>query len=217
MIDFLAGVPGKLKTLTDRLTATWAAKLDTLAADYTTARATKLDNLSVNVNTLATASNLALAAKEDTPQLDPPKTSGIATPVAFNLTGYNYFNGDICGGFSYTSNTTFVDLAAGTYTGQGLLKGAAFMVVSDAGASRTGTFEIIIDGVTVLSFTISPPPSTTQGAVAVGDFGSHPVSASVYVVLANDAIPFKTSIQVRYKISNAAGTAYAAAKILKTG
>ncbi len=30
MIDFLLGVPGALKTLTDRLTATWAAKLDTL-------------------------------------------------------------------------------------------------------------------------------------------------------------------------------------------
>lgn len=217
MIDFLAGVPGKLKTLTDRLTATWAAKLDTLAADYTTARATKLDNLSVNVNTLATASNLALAAKEDTPLLDTPIANGIATPVSFSLTAYSYYNAVMLGDWSTTTSTTFVDLANGTYTGKGVLKGAAFMVVSDAGASRTGTFEIIIDGVTVLSFTISPPPSTTQGAVAVGAFGSHPVIASAYVVLANDAIPFKTSIQIRYKISNAAGTAYAAAKILKTG
>ena len=36
MIDFLLGVPGKLKTLTDRLTATRAANLDNLNAAITT-------------------------------------------------------------------------------------------------------------------------------------------------------------------------------------
>ena len=216
MIDFLAGVPGKLKTLTDRLTATWAAKLDTLAADYTTARATKLDNLSVNVNTLATASNLALTAKEDTPLLDTPIANGIATPVSFGLTAYNYYNAVMLGDWSTTTSTTFDDLANGTYTGKGVLKGVAFMVASDSGGSRTGTLEIIIDGVTALSFTLSPPASSTYGVAAVGSFFVHPTN-TVYLAVADDAIPFKTSIQVRYKISNVAGTAYAAAKILKTG
>lgn len=50
MIDFLAGVPGKLKTLLDRLSATWAAKVDTLHDTRLTAtRAGYLDRLDATV------------------------------------------------------------------------------------------------------------------------------------------------------------------------
>jgi len=42
---WMLNVPGKLKTLSDRLSATWAAKLDGLRTDYTTVRAGYLDNL----------------------------------------------------------------------------------------------------------------------------------------------------------------------------
>lgn len=55
MIDFLLGVPGKLKAISDYLTTHWtstrAAKLDyltgnaALASDWTSTRAAKVDNL----------------------------------------------------------------------------------------------------------------------------------------------------------------------------
>jgi len=51
MLGFLAGLPGKLKTLTDRLSATWASKLDTLHdSRLTAARAGYLDKLNISGN-----------------------------------------------------------------------------------------------------------------------------------------------------------------------
>jgi len=61
MSYFLAGLPGKLKVLTDRLTAPRAANLDNLdatissrpaAADYTPTRAAKLDNLDAAISSI---------------------------------------------------------------------------------------------------------------------------------------------------------------------
>ncbi len=51
MIDFLLGVPGKLKTLMDRLNTTWAAKVDTLHdTRLTSARAGYLDRLDATIS-----------------------------------------------------------------------------------------------------------------------------------------------------------------------
>ena len=58
MIDFLAGVPGKLKTLADRLSSTWAAKLDTLYSDLHT-RAPAIDNLDAAISSRASAASLS--------------------------------------------------------------------------------------------------------------------------------------------------------------
>jgi hypothetical protein len=62
MLGFLAGVPGKLKTLTDRLSATWAAKLDTLHdARLTATRAGYIDRLDAAISTRATPAQVASA------------------------------------------------------------------------------------------------------------------------------------------------------------
>lgn len=51
MIDFLLGVPGKLKTISDYLTTYW-----------TSARAGKVDNLDAAISTRASAASLSAAA-----------------------------------------------------------------------------------------------------------------------------------------------------------
>lgn len=55
-MSFLLGVPGRLKTLIDRLTSTRAGYLDNLSA-YTTTRGTKLDNLDAAVTSRADATH----------------------------------------------------------------------------------------------------------------------------------------------------------------
>ena len=58
MLGYLAGVPGRLKTLVDRLSATWAAKIDRLDTDLTTTRAARLD---ATISSRATAADVTAA------------------------------------------------------------------------------------------------------------------------------------------------------------
>ena len=67
MLGFLAGVPGKLKALNDRLTSTWAAKLDALRTGLTDVRMGYLDKLNITGNAassaeVASASNVLFIA-----------------------------------------------------------------------------------------------------------------------------------------------------------
>ena len=55
-MSFLLGVPGRLKTLIDRLTSTRAGYLDNLAS-YTPARGTKLDNLDALITSRASGAD----------------------------------------------------------------------------------------------------------------------------------------------------------------
>ena len=71
MLGFLAGVPGKLKALNDRLTSTWAAKLDALRTGLTDARMGYLDKLNITGNAASSAEVAACAQKAD-PSLAPP-------------------------------------------------------------------------------------------------------------------------------------------------
>lgn len=66
-MSFLAGVPGKLMTLLDRLTSTRAGYLDNLVDldHYTEARAGKIDDIDTGVDTLETRLTAARAANLD--------------------------------------------------------------------------------------------------------------------------------------------------------
>lgn len=75
MIDFLLGVPGKLKTISDYLITNW-----------TVTRAAKIDNLDAAITTRAAAAGLtALEAKVDI--LDTNVDTLIANPtdITFNF------------------------------------------------------------------------------------------------------------------------------------
>ncbi|MBK6403287.1 MAG: hypothetical protein IPF74_15915 [Rhodocyclaceae bacterium] len=71
MLGFLAGVPGKLKALNDRLTSTWAAKLDALRTGLTDVRMGYLDKLNITGNAASSAEVAACAQKTD-PMLNIP-------------------------------------------------------------------------------------------------------------------------------------------------
>ncbi len=86
MLDFLAGVPGRLKTLTDRLSATWAAKLDTLHdSRLTSARAGYLDKLNVSGSVANGADWTATRAG----YLDLLNAGGVVGSVKSIQTGYS--------------------------------------------------------------------------------------------------------------------------------
>ena len=71
MLGFLAGVPGKLKALNDRLTSTWAAKLDALRTGLTDARMGYLDKLNITGNA-ASSAEVAACAQTTDPMLNIP-------------------------------------------------------------------------------------------------------------------------------------------------
>jgi len=163
MIAFLMGVPGKLTTLTNRLTSTWAAKLDTLATDYTTARAAKIDKLdaaitsrtSASVWTNALATQLAAA-----PSLRIPAASGLAASVQ-NCYGGTGIKPVGCNIYYECESTSFV--TAYSYTGSGILHFAA-AGLPESSTFTTITLKITIDGVVVGELTSA---SDLNGAYVV--------------------------------------------------
>ena len=88
MLGFLAGVPGRLKTLTDRLTATWAAKLDALHALWTATLAARIDTNIASRATPAdvTAAVAGLAAIKSVQQGIASGTTGASTSISINKT-----------------------------------------------------------------------------------------------------------------------------------
>jgi hypothetical protein len=202
MIDFLLGVPGKLKTLTDRLTATWAAKLDTLHDSRLTAtRAGYLDklNLSGKATDDAVWTN-ARAGYLDKLNIDPTRDAPIATNFPTPLTSGAGANAPSMDTFDYrtvmgcvqatTTSATLVD--AVNITGSGVLN---FVVTgTNSGGGGYPQIQIIIDGVTIVDFTGASSPSSARVIVG-GVVGS----STVPTCITFDQIPFKSSLVIRHR------------------
>lgn len=137
MIDFLAGIPGKLKTLTDRLTSTRAGYLDNLSAgavaqastalstaQWTNTRAGYLDSLpnipTTPINSIQYFSIAMASVTSNTYTLSP---SVNASKTVLILLGSKMSSGssasDFQGGMTLTSGTTvtaYRQAASGTLT-----------------------------------------------------------------------------------------------------
>ena len=82
-MSFLLGVPGKLKTLIDRLTSTRAGYLDNLSA-YTTTRGAKLDQLDAAVTSRASAANYTSGRAANLDNLNATISSRAAASTALS-------------------------------------------------------------------------------------------------------------------------------------
>lgn len=223
MIDFLAGVPGKLKTLTDRLTATWAAKLDALRTGLTDARMGYLDKMNITGN-VAGSAEVAACAQGSLPMLKVPIASGIPAPSEpIGLPGPGYVNlaglgASTFNSLQYTTSTSFVDITTATYTGSGLLKGLVFLMnQAGGGASRTFYLDILINGTIVMSYSYTTSTAGVTAIIPVGGGAKlYDGNFGMLTPFGLDNIPFTTSIQCRMKTSNADSTVYALGKIIKT-
>jgi hypothetical protein len=199
MIDFLLGVPGKLKTLIDLLSATWAAKLDTLHdSRITAARAGYLDklNLSGKATDDAVWTN-ARAGYLDKVNIDPTRDAPIAANFPTPLTDGAGSNAPYINNFDYrmvmgcvqatTTSAALVDVV--NITGSGVLN---FVVTGSGGGYPQ--IQIIIDGVTVVDLTGTSSAATAR--VIVGAvFGSTTAPTGITF----DQIPFKSSLVIRHR------------------
>lgn len=143
MIDFLLGVPGKLKTISDWLTTYWTA-----------ARAAKVDNLDAAITTRAAASTAL-------------------TNATWSDAKAGYLDGAISGRLGsikaiYTGNVTIANGASsGTATitavntGKAICFGRGFNPVGWASA-------LSIDQVPIIVLTNSTTVTATRGATANG-------------------------------------------------
>ena len=199
MIDFLLGVPGKLKTIADRLSSTWAAQLDTLATRLSATWAAKLDTLAADYTTAKAAyldATISTRAKEDTPLLDIPIASGIVGSASKTSTGTLSGIGGLASASSIatTSYTQHVN-----YTGAGVLNFAALFKTDSTNADSM-TMRVTIDGVVIDTQTTA----ANQYAVVV------PAGAISNGAVALDQIPFKSSLIIESKRDSggALGTAY---------
>lgn len=192
MFAILASVPGKLKTLLDRLTSTRAANLDNLNATitsraasstalsnttWTDARAGKLDNLDATIASRVPATN---------PIVSPPSAAKVDTTT------------------SVTSATT---VTIHSYTGKGVLHWA---YMRDAGGSSTGEISIEIDGVVYVP-TTSVSTGTTVWVVGSAQTSVDQVSATGF-----ENVPFLTSLVIKGRRPTGAGTVTAGYSYRKT-
>lgn len=207
MLAILAGVPGKLKTLIDRLTSTRAANLDNLNATITSraAASTALSNATWTDGRAAKLDNIT------TPLLDkPPIAAGLVGPASnasFASTtsapqgAANFATSAACG-----STGAYVDVI--NVTGSGLLTGLHMVGTPGGAGTPTYSLQLIIDGVTIGTYTCS----THAGG---GNYRLHPIHGQLqwhYDVIASVnnytmmpapvGLPFKTSLQIRVSSSN---------------
>ena len=178
MIDFLLGVPGKLKTITDYLTTYMAAarmaKIDN--CDTTTSsRAPAATALSTGVWTQGHADKVALI--ETDPCSRPPTLNGVSTTDYSTLSHTRY--GEI--------NYTCAKVEAGasfTHTGSGVLN----LVVIDniTGSSVAASCTVTIDGVVAVAISLTATSSSMKSVVGVAN--------NLGMVL--DQIPFRTSLVI---------------------
>lgn len=196
MWTMLAGVPGKLKTLIDRLTATRAANLDKLDANITT-RAPASTALTNAVWTDARAGKLDLL-----PLVDPVSESPIAADwPTLVFGGFGTADAEVVrrvvGGVAFTTaSLSLVDVVS--VTGRGVLN---FVAITTTNAVNSAQLQIIIDGVTVLDAT-GGGASNNQWAVAVGALNIESTSA---VQAALDQIPFRSSLVIKLRGTSGAG------------
>jgi len=203
MSAILYGVPGKLKTLIDRLTSARAAKIDNLDAAVTT-RAPASTALSNGVWTDARAGKLDNAAQNTDPYLASPSELVPSNPGAStNVTTINI--GSISGlSNGTTTSTSFVDIV--NYSGKGVLEFCALAIYQELCYMK-----LIVDGVTLADFSLDPSASNWAAKAAVGLY----LNTSSFTTIALSQIPFKTSLQIQARVSTT-GTAYVYYKYRKS-
>ena len=212
MSAFLLGIPGKVKTLLDRLTAARAGYLDRLDATVSSraAAATALSTAQWT-NALATA----LGKVGTMGLLVPPKAGGL---VAGRLLDYSdiYLITDPS---SFTTNAAALGIGAQTattnsatyvdavnYTGSGYVDFLAFI----GGTTRGIEFDIIIDGVTVLA---SGSADAYKVALPVGsmsfanlwDAAGNATRSAIHTA-AGCPVVFYASLQIRHRRNNTTGS-----------
>ena len=196
MWTMLAGVPGKLKTMLDRLTSTRAANLDNLNATISS-RAAASTALSNAVWTDTRAGKLDLL-----PLVDPASESPIAADwPTLVFGGFGTADAEVVrrvvGGVAFTTvSLSLVDVVS--VTGRGVLN---FVAITPGNATSLVQLQIIVDGVTVLDAT-DGGASNNQWAVAVGALNVESESA---VQAALDQIPFRSSLVIKLRGASGSG------------
>ena len=200
MLGFLAGVPGKLKALNDRLTATWAAKLDALRTGLTDVRMGYLDKLNITGNVASSAEAAACAQTTDPMLAVPTLLCNGATTTVDQWSTTNYAWSTPAAPFRSAAATTTSWTDVLNVSGKGVLE----MVVAklDAHATSTGQVQILIDGSTIWdSGTIPNASSSFSTTVPVGTLRSFYNGSAISVVpVPGEGIPYRTSCQVRHKL-----------------
>ena len=190
MSAILYGVPGKLKTLIDRLTSARAAKLDNL--DTTVgSRAPASTALSNVVWTDGRAGNLDTVLLKTHPLVAPPIALIPSSPAASLNTGYDYLARVAGLASGSTSSTTYVDIV--NYSGQGVLEFCALM----ANGTPTVSMKLIIDGVEVGAISASASSSNYSGKPLAGLFAIETAGGSISL----SQIPFYSSLVIQAKVS----------------
>lgn len=204
MLGYLAGVPGRLKALTDRLSATWAAKLDTLHTLWTATLAARIDT---TISSRATPADVATAVATLGPLLRPPLAGGMPAPVQFDAPNAYalsllqlQLSNDACG----AAADTWEDVI--NVAGAGHIAALISYNRAPVGAN-THTVEVIVDGESRGTSANAyngvdyrfRPLAGLFGRAPVHDAGSWYDSAELK---APEAIVYTTSLQVRQKRSN---------------
>jgi hypothetical protein len=131
--------------------------------------------------------------------IGPAGNTPISKSTATQFSGSVYSTSYIDHSWSYTStsSTSFVDVV--NYTGSGVIDGlAAFCSVAD------GTLELIMDGVTVDSSSTLNGLIVQVGGIITGfDSGASNFTGSL---ISCEELVFKSSLQIRHKVTNGANT-----------
>jgi len=200
MLGFLAGVPGKLKTLNDRMTATWAAKLDALRTGLTDTRMGYLDKLNITGNVASSAEAAACAQAVDPMLAVPTLLCNGATTVAdqWGTTSYGWLAPPAPFRSADATTTNWTDVI--NVAGKGVLEMVAGRL--QAHATSTGQIQIIIDGTTVWdSGTIPNAANSFSTTVPVGALRTFYNGAGISLsAIPGEGIPYRTSCQVRHKL-----------------
>jgi len=178
MSDFLLGVPGKLKTISDYL-----------ATNLATGRAALIDRLDATISSRASAAAVAAVAAA----LDATISSRAAASTALSSATWpqglaTKLNDSpllsppiaaLVDTSGYSTSTSFATVH--TYTGKGVLTYASVV----GGYTSVGTAEVWIDGVLYV----------TGGALLVS-------KRLVGTATSFEAVPFNASLEVKIKIAN---------------
>lgn len=188
MWTMLAGVPGKLKTLLDRLTAARAGYLDRLDATISS-RAAASTALSNATWTNTRAGKLDLI--KQSPVDSPPAADGLSGAVLSYTSPPDY---RVVGGAQFTTGSTTL-VTALSVTGAGVLNFLTVTGGSDIGAQVV----ITIDGVVALNTTFSGAAAQSTTMVIVGAF-----MQSYSIAL--DQVPFRSSLLVQVRATGSSRT-----------
>lgn len=194
MWTMLAGVPGKLKTLLDRLTATRAANLDRLDADVST-RAPASTALSNAVWTDTRAGLLDTLNALPTPDGRPPISDGLYPAPTSVLGATSDLPGFTLSSFrSSVGTSTVVNIS-----GAGVLQYTALRIQTTAtGQNVAAELRLTIDGVEHSVSLVSNLTNSNITRYLVGYVNGSTVAL--------DAVPFRESLKIELICSAITGS-----------